>query len=241
VPVPVETTETTAEHVFSGVINYDSLAAPNWAELEEADKQARCAEFFAANIENEPALSIDSTGPEITSWYKNRLLALGDLSLDQSNPLNLTAANNLADCMTLTFPVSGSKGSGYTLLSNQVSSLNQSYFEGEKMIYMEPDQVTRYSDGTFPAFGKSESGDTFGYSAFAVEGRLNDNIGNQPGSLVMNYFQWSPETNSVKWVLETPTESGGINPYFGDVKPPVVLDPMRQSAPNTLEEGTFQD
>jgi len=238
-PTPSKTPEATApatEHKFSGTVNYDALLPANWDEMNELDQQVACTEFFATNIEGEPTLTAFSTGVEVAQWFKNRLLVVQDLVLDKSDPRNVEVAKNLSDCMGLSYIHNEEQSAGQKELENAFTGLANTSIEDMTLVYMEPEQVTRYSDGTFPATAKHN----LSYAALAVEGRLNNGFGDVPGQLVMNYFQWSPDENVYRFVLTTPTEDAGVNPYFGTEKAPIVLDPTRQDAPNTLDNSSFE-
>lgn len=223
----------TPEHVFTGAVNYEQLTDPNWDTLTNLEQQARCTEFFTANIEGETPVSPSSTGVEIASWFKNRLLVLGELAKDKTDERNYIASQNIVDCLTFKYLTSDEESPGHQSVSGMVTSLAKSNLQGDKMIYIEPEQVTRYSDGTFSA-----SSENFPhYTAFAIEGYKNNGFGNNKGQLSMNYFQWAEIERTFRLVLTTPTEDQGVNPYFGTYKPPVVLDPSRQDAPNTPERS----
>lgn len=229
---PTTTPEATPEtNKFTGVINYEKLTGDQWEALNPLEQQAVCSEFFASNIENEPKMTAFSTGVEVAQWFADRLDVVQSLAKDESNPLNLEASLNIADCLTLDYITSEDTSPGREYIKGQIADMTHTSIEGVGFVHIDPKAVTRYSDGTFPATAQHE----LSYAALAIEGHENNGIGNQPGVLVMNYFQWAPDEGVYRLVMATPTEDGGQSPYFGKLKPPIVLDPSRQNAPNTLD------
>jgi len=232
-----EVTPTTAEHKFSGTINYDKLTGPQWEDLNPLEQQKICSEFFADNIKDEFKIKVNSTGVEITKWFNKRLSVVEDLVLDDSDERNFEAAKNIGQCLSMDYIHSEEESLGRKDVEGQISGLHQSNLEGLKMVYMEPDQITRYSTGTFPAEAKHD----LGMAVASVEGHLNNGLGGKPGQLVVDYFQWSEDEGVFRFIMETFADDPNVPPYFGDMHPPVVLDPSRENAPNSMDREIIDE
>lgn len=221
-PSATKSPETSAapEHKFSGTIDLGVFAGEAWKSLSNTEKQAKCTEFFNANIENVTTLTQQSSGVEVAQYFKDRFLVLEDLSLDKSNPQNFQAALHISECLAATVGLQDGELIGLGDIQGQVTQLNQGNIDGVKMVFIEPEKVTRYSDGTF--LGETAEGQQ--YDALAIEGHLNNGFGSQPGQLVMNYFQWVPEEGTFRYTFDTPADSPDVTPYFGTVRPPIVLN-----------------
>jgi len=224
---PSKTPEATAtpETKFTGTINYEKLTGEQWETLSPLDKYAACNEFFTSNIENEAVMTQDSTGPEVQQWFTNRLNVLQSLVLDKSNDLNFEASKNIVDCMAKIDNVSQEESVGHKDLLGDVTSLHQSNLEGDKFVYIDPAQITRYSDGNYDATSTT----SLPYKSKSVEGYQNNGWGGEKGQLAITYFEWTYEEAAYRYVLTSPAYDETVPLYFGD-KPPVVLDPARQNA-----------
>lgn len=222
-PKPTETEAPTAEHEFSGTINLESFTGEAWEEKDRIEKVDTCnEEFFAVNLPEDPVLTVTSSAQEITGVFLNRQNLLFDLARDTSDPQNLEAAKNIAECLTTNLTVNGSliaRDGLQSRLENVSEDVDGTY---EPRI-MKPEDIKRHSDGLFAA----QTSDNLYYDAYAVEGLLTDSLGS---SLYTEYYAWSPEEYQFTQMLSSPIDDVDNKSHFG-TKPPVVVDPTRAEAP----------
>jgi len=213
---PTQTPETEApvETGFKGTIDLPTFTGDAWKNAELGTQYANCDAFFDANIENRVPLTLESTGQEIAQSFKDKMVVLQSLAGDTSDPLYFEAANNIATCVSANLITNDGGNDGLEMLQGELQSVNDFADKGMVVNYIEPDQVTRFSDGTFP--GQTDANDT--YAAFAVEGYMNDGIGNQKGTLAVEYFKWVPDAQDYDFVLRVPANE--TTPNFGP-KPPI--------------------
>jgi hypothetical protein len=210
---------------FTGAIDYDRLTGGAWTTLSALDRYAACNEFFAANIPGEAAMTQNSLGPEVQSWFTKRLDVVQALVLDKSNDLNFEAAKNIVDCLAKIDNVSQEESTGHKSLLSQIVGLHQTSIEGDHLVYVDPAQITRYSDGNYDATSTT----SLPYRALSVEGYANNGWGDMKGQILMTYYEWAYEEAAYRYVLTSPAYDTTVPLYFGD-KPPIVVDPSRQNA-----------
>ncbi|KQO10343.1 hypothetical protein ASF06_09245 [Agreia sp. Leaf244] len=210
---------------FTGAIDYDRLTGDAWTTLSALDRYAACNEFFAALIPGEAAMTQNSLAPEVQSWFAKRLDVVQALVLDKSNDLNFEAAKNIVDCLTKIDNVSQEESDGHKGLLSEIVGLHQSSIEGNHLVYIDPAQITRYSDGNYDATSTT----SLPYKALSVEGYANNGFGDMKGQLLMTYYEWTYEEAAYRYVLTSPAYDTTVPLYFGD-KPPIVVDPSRQNA-----------
>jgi hypothetical protein len=222
-PKPTETEAPTAEHEFSGTINLESFTGEAWEEKDRIEKVDTCnEEFFAVNLPEDPVLTVTSSAQEIATVFGNRLDLVGDLAKDASDPLNLEAAKNIAECMTSDLTVNGDHIARNNLQSS-LGTIAEGKFEGYELTYIKPEDITRHSDGLFAA----QTNDNLYYDAFAIEGTITDNIGSM---LQTQYYEWSPAEYQYTMMLTSSIDDADNKSHFG-TKPPIVVDPSRAEAP----------
>ncbi|WP_409048504.1 hypothetical protein AB2L57_07975 [Microbacterium sp. HA-8] len=222
-PKPTETEAPTAEHEFSGTINLEGFTGEAWEEKDRIEKVDTCnEEFFAVNLPEDPVLTVSSSAQEIATVFGNRLDLVGDLAKDASDPFNLEAAKNIAECMTSDLTVNGDHIARNNLQSS-LGTIAEGKFEGYELTYIKPEDITRHSDGLFAA----QTNDTLYYDAFAIEGAITDNIGSM---LQTQYYEWSPAEYQYTMMLTSSIDDADNKSHFG-TKPPIVVDPSRAEAP----------
>jgi len=160
-PTPVRTAQ--PQNKFPGTANY--AAFEGFADKDTDTQDAACAEFFSNNMTDKTTVSKTSTGPEVAKWYADRIDLIGLLNIDSSDPRNQKLAQDIVICMT---SVHSDKEQSRHLLKLMLEV--QANDHNEKMLRINPDGVTRYSNGVFPAQGIKGAP----YSAFSIEGHSND-------------------------------------------------------------------
>lgn len=216
---------TTTAQVFTGTINYESLTGEQWESRSILDKYAACNEFFTSNIENEAVMTQNSTGPEVQTWFTNRLNIVQSLVLDKSNELNFEASKNIVDCLTKIDNVSEKESIGHKNLLSEIVGLHQTDIEGSYLGYIDPAKITRYSDGLYDATSTT----SLPYMSLSVEGHQKTTWGSTDGNLLMTYYEWASAESAYRYILTSPAYDETVPLYFGP-KPPIVLDPARQNA-----------
>lgn len=223
---PFPTQEPTAEatttpeaptSVFEGKVNYEQLL-DNWANLDQAGKDAACAEFFAVNLPDSTPVSRTSTGPEVITWWSEHVDVINQLNIDESDERNHPTALNLASCITT---VRESSADAQSELTNELKSIHGTSFDDIK-----PDritEVTRYSDGLFIAQGSVGEA----YEAIRIEGTLN--VYGNP--LVRETYAFNQSDVFPSYALSTRVSADAEVPATSEPLPPIVLDPSRANEP----------
>lgn len=166
-------------------------------------------------------MTVTSSAQEITGVFLNRQNLLIDLARDTSNPQNLEAAENIAECITSDLTVNGSLLARDSLQYTLHAAVK--YGDDFVPTTMKPEDITRHSDGLFAA----QTSDNLYYDAYAIEGRVTDELGS---NIVTEYYAWSPAEYQYTQMLSSPIDDAENSSHFG-TKPPVVVDPSRAEAP----------
>lgn len=223
---PTETTAAPQAPVFSGTINFERFTGDNWAAMDRVEKVDACnEEFFVPNLPGDSVLTVTSTALEIATVFAHRLDLVNDLASDRSGALNGEAAKSIVECLTSELTVNGVHVARDNLQSS-VYSVFSGTIEGTKVVHIDPATITRHSDGLFAA----QTSDNLYYDAFAIEVHLNNGIGSGKGSLVTEYYEWSPSEYQYTIMLTSPIDDENVKSHFG-TKPPIVVDPARADAP----------
>lgn len=210
--------EATPENAFPGTVNYDAFV--DWETKSEEERDAVCAEFFNTNLPNSAPVGRESTGPEIVAWWGERAVLVNTLNMDKSDERNREVALDLADCLT---SVRSESADGRTELINGLDTYYAPMPGAEPDMIEHLIEVTRYSDGVFPAQGKLGNA----YEAIRIEGKVNT-YGNP---LKEEVYALNQSTVFPGFKLVNRSEAGLGLEGSNEFNPPIVLDSARTNEP----------
>ena len=214
-PVATPSPSAVAHPKFQGTIDYATFGTA-WASTPGPNQQVDCAAFFQANPPATTVVPSDSsTGPEVVQWFNAYMAPIYEINNDTSDPRNNQVADNLLSCMV------SAKGSGPTALASLKSLLDSQFQNGwssapSSQSQIDPNQVTKYSDGFF---GEPDGAGAF-YNSMSVAGHNTDEPvgGTGVDDLTFEQFDWQSNGSFTGFKLSD--TGSGVN--FGP-KPPVVI------------------
>lgn len=197
-------------------IDYEAFSDDAWAKADEETKLTICADFFEANpTSSDVVITSKVTGPEAVEYRNARMNKLMELTQARGsmNKQNYNVAQKLAECETAVHEES--EQARKLLLDTLSSAYNDDIFN--KVISIQDDKVTQYSDGLWTARGKDGT-----WSTLTVMGHSNT-LGSP---LHYQAFEFVAETEGhpamLREVLNIPADN--LEDRYMGPKPPITVE-----------------